>query len=219
MFEATFRTLPNANWLTITLILFFCGFVAFKFIYKERLVQNYFLLFSNNYFFNYGKESKSIFNLYFLISYLFQCLFITLLGFTFLKYYPINPFPVDYHVFLYIASGVSIYFLFKTLVGILLKFIFDLNETYDNVSFQKVSYLTSISLLLFPLLIISVYTTFYSEIIFKITAVLFFILLLYRYLMLVLNNKILIASHLFYFILYLCTVEIAPFIIFYKLKF
>ncbi|WP_410548825.1 DUF4271 domain-containing protein [Aureivirga sp. CE67] len=219
MFETTLRSLPTSNWLSLMLIFSFFLFVGFKLIYKERLFQNYIVFFSNKYFLNFGKDSKSIFNSYFLISYFFQCLFLTLFAFTYFKFNPNDLFSENLLTFGILAGIINVYFIGKLLIGLLFKIVFDISTIYESVTFQKVSYLTSIAFLLFPLLIISNYSQFYPEKIFKISLILFIILLLYRYLMLVLNNKLLIVSYLFYFILYLCTVEIAPFIIFYKLKF
>ena len=83
--------------------------------------------------------------------------------------------------------------------------------------FEKINYLNTVILWILPFLIFSNYTENYKELFLNITAVLVLAFLVLRYLLLILNNKKLILSGFFYFILYLCALEIAPLIIFLKL--
>jgi hypothetical protein len=56
-----------------------------------------------------------------------------------------------------------------------------------------------------------------KELFFKITFLVFVILLVLRYSLVLVNNKKLITNNLFYFMLYLCALEIAPLAIILKL--
>ena len=57
----------------------------------------------------------------------------------------------------------------------------------------------------------------FDDLIFKITIFVFLFLLIIRYSLLLINNKKLIFNNLFYFILYLCALEIVPLVIILKL--
>ncbi|NQV78269.1 MAG: DUF4271 domain-containing protein, partial [Lutibacter sp.] len=65
--------------------------------------------------------------------------------------------------------------------------------------------------------VLSVYLSEYKGLLFEITFLVFLLVLILRYVLILLNNKKLIFNNLFYFILYLCALEIAPLIIVLKL--
>ena len=102
-------------------------------------------------------------------------------------------------------------------LGKLLAILFDLEKEHENITYLKMSYLSNFCLLIFPLLILALYLFYDSSIAaIIVAAIAVFILLLY-YILIVKNNQKVILKNLFYFILYLCALEVAPLIFLYKL--
>ncbi len=87
------------------------------------------------------------------------------------------------------------------------------SEKIKHLRYGKLGYLFALSLWLFPIVI------FYQFGVknLYILVLSFIFLILVRVGLLTLNNKTLIYKNLFYFILYLCTLQIAPLLILYKL--
>ena len=79
------------------------------------------------------------------------------------------------------------------------------------------NYLSNLMLWSLPLILLSFYLQFFKSATLKITILFFIIMLVFRYVLLLINNKKLILNNLFYFILYICTLEIAPLILILKL--
>jgi hypothetical protein len=110
-----------------------------------------------------------------------------------------------------------LYIIFRYIIGGLLGFIFDVHYDQKYFTFLKISNLSLISVLLFPLLVLINYSVgnFHKFlIVFGLVIVLIFSL--FRYYVIVKNEK-LNFSNLFYLFLYLCALELSPFIVIYKL--
>ncbi len=94
--------------------------------------------------------------------------------------------------------------------------LFNYNEEQNYITYLKIIYMNNISLWVLPFLLIHSYTTF-SKDFFKWTSIaIFLILLILRYIFIISRYKKLIRTRLFYFILYICTLEIAPLLLFVK---
>jgi hypothetical protein len=110
-----------------------------------------------------------------------------------------------------------VYFILRYFIGVLLGNIFELEDSQNYFTFLKMSNLALISVLVFPLLILTNYSVgvFHKFLItFGIIASL--ALTLFRYFVLIKNEK-LNFNNLFYLFLYLCALELSPFIVIYKL--
>ena len=119
---------------------------------------------------------------------------------------------LSFFVFTVALSWVFFYIILFQLLDISLSKLFDIRDEIGYLLSAKVAYLHNISLLLLPVLIIVVYNDLSLFVLFGVFLVLFLLSLL----LLFVNNKNLIINKLFYFILYLCTLEIAPLLILYK---
>ena len=106
-----------------------------------------------------------------------------------------------------------LFFVLKWSLEYLLSLLFDIKNNTHFFLVSKSSYLFSVAFLLFPVLIVFTYTSLSHKFLFFSTI----FILSVRLILLLINNKKLIFSKLFYFILYICTLEIAPLMILYKL--
>jgi hypothetical protein len=119
--------------------------------------------------------------------------------------------------FLKIIGLLGLFFLIRYLVGVLLAMLFQLSKFHKSIVFVKITYLFAISVFVFPLLIIIFYADKHNSLFFQSILFLLGVLLITRHLFVVKNNKNMMLSGLFYFILYLCALEIAPLLLILKL--
>ncbi len=117
--------------------------------------------------------------------------------------------------FSFIFFGVFAYFLIKWLLEFLLSLLFEIKRTIRFFLLSKLSYLFSVSFFLLLALVLVEYSQVNIYFLLCFSGSLFFL----RAVLIFLNNKKLIFSKLFYFILYICGFEIAPLFILFKLMF
>jgi len=171
-------------------------------------------------FFNDGfiiseiEERASVFNRFSLILFSFTILIFSMLSFFAINYFT-NQTELNSSFFSKILGIVFLYFSLKRILEFLLPMLFSIqSQTIFFLTAKKI-YTDTLALWIFPILIVFFYTQFNKLILFIIIAVLFLI----KILLLFSNNKNLILSKLFYIILYLCAVEIAPLFILFKWMF
>lgn len=218
MNEASKIVLLSNDWMTYLLVSVFVLIAALKYINSEKLLYSTTFFLSNKYVqIYYSKEKYSLVNVFQSLMFLAQ---IVVLSFAILITYQglqLGENPVSFSFFITVAIGVSAYFSIRYLIGLFLSYIFNLGEAHNRLMHYKICYFNNFTLWVFPLIIVAIYIPFYRDLVFKIVGVLVLILLAVRYILVLINNKKLIFSDLFYFILYLCTLEIAPLLIILKL--
>ena len=150
-------------------------------------------------------------------AFLFINLVISASIFVFIMYdYNLQNLEPSSNVMFKLAVGIGVFILIKVLVERLIASLFEMDKLIDDYLFQKITYKNYIGILLLPINALLLFTfTPTSRIIYAI-----FILLL------IVNaigasttfktHQSLLKRNLFYFILYLCALEIAPYIILYK---
>jgi hypothetical protein len=123
----------------------------------------------------------------------------------------------SFYSFTQILTVVVLYIILRYVIGFILGEIFDLYDQQKQLTFLKLSNLSLLSLLLFPLLVFLNYSVGkYHNITIIIGVILVFILFFLHYYKLLKNDK-LNFNNLFYLFLYLCALEIAPLIVIYKM--
>lgn len=123
----------------------------------------------------------------------------------------------DWILFSRIFTFLTIFVLVKYLLEKIVITLFDVEDLFDQFNLQKVSYKSLIGLLFLPITLVLFYSNAANNTIFYYTIVSFAVLNLVFYLIILRNFQKLIFSKLFYFILYLCTFEIAPYYFIYYL--
>jgi len=123
---------------------------------------------------------------------------------------------IDVNIIFKLIIGVGSFILIKVLIERLIASIFEIDNIIDQYLFQKISYKNYLGLLLLPINAILLYSFNNS-----LTLIYIFIglLLIVNIIGLITSFKThqsLIKHNLFYFILYLCALEIAPYLILYK---
>jgi len=116
-----------------------------------------------------------------------------------------------------ITTAYSFFVLLKITVEKIIANVFDIDEIIDTYLYQKHTYRNFISLILFPASIILVYAQNPQPWIFYTIGGLYLIIIMFSYSRVIQKNMNIATRNWFYFILYLCTLEITPYIILYKL--
>ncbi|UJH90523.1 DUF4271 domain-containing protein [Antarcticibacterium sp. 1MA-6-2] len=95
--------------------------------------------------------------------------------------------------------------------------VFDIDDTAEHYLFQKHTYRNFITLCFLPVIIFLVYSPNPAKnAIFTVIGI-FGFAILYTYFRIIRKNGSLVSRNWFYFILYLCALEITPYVILFKL--
>ena len=205
------RTIESLDWITFILVGCVILVTVLRVVYPKRFDDFIKLPISNNYFLTKGKfeELKHPFSvLFFLIQVLTLSLFIFLF---FLEKRELSA-----TIFIKITLASFTFILIKTCIEKLIGSIFDIETIINNYIFTKLSYRNFISLFLIVLNFIfyfSIEPTMLLLFIFSgfiVVLNLFILFINYK------NYRSLIFSNFFYFLLYICALEISPYLILYK---
>lgn len=116
-----------------------------------------------------------------------------------------------------LAFGIGIIILVKILLERLVSSILNMDSIIDNYLFQKVSYKNFLGLLLIPINAILIYSWYPTQISTTLFILILMLINVYGILIFIKNNLKTIKKNWFYFILYLCTLEISPYLVLYKI--
>ncbi|MDO1512531.1 DUF4271 domain-containing protein [Maribacter confluentis] len=206
------RTILQTDWITITLFTsFICVLIAKSFDYT-RFVNFIILPFNNKYITIYTKKEK-LFNWFHILISLFQIinttLFIYFIWREFLNTGVVkNPF-----LFPILLVVIFLFITLKTVVQLANGFVFNSYKTFNELIFKKLTYLNYSGIVLCIANIFLTYVAIDHKIIIIIGSILFIAINIIGWLTVLRNYQNFISSYFFYFILYLCALEIAPLVI------
>ena len=209
------RITDSKDWATLLFVLAFAIIAITKSVYENRFGDFINLIFSDKYSKVYRDSSqlKSSFTISLFIVQIISIAFfiqITLSIFGYAK-------KTDEILYIQIFTFLIFFVLAKFLIEKIIGTAFNIEEFVEQFNLQKVIYRTYISLFILPVNVILFY---YDSISKNIPIIFISIILLISiliYLVSIKNYQNLIFSKLFYFILYLCTLEIAPYFFMYYL--
>jgi len=115
-----------------------------------------------------------------------------------------------------LVVGIGIFVLIKVLLERLIGSLFEIDKLIDAYLFQKISYKNYLGLLLVPINVFLIFSFKPNLTIIYIIIIILLIINVSGLFTTIKTNQSLIKQNLFYFILYLCALEIAPYIIIYK---
>lgn len=116
-----------------------------------------------------------------------------------------------------LAFAITIIIIIKILIERLVSSILKIDSIISEYLLMKTSYKNFLGLLLIPINALLIYTLNVSQSIIIVFVSLLVLINLIGVLIFIKDNLRLIKNNLFYFILYLCTLEISPYFILYKL--
>jgi len=217
MFEGIEKISVTSDWITLIFIVVLIMIAILQFNFTERFSKLFSLVYSEKYYTDYIKTRPLIFNWFHVIFF-----FIIIFNISLSIYFTINAFSTSdktgqFYFYFQILIMTLSYFSFRYFVGYLLGNIFELEEGQSYFTFLKMSNLALVSVLIFPLLILTNYSVgFFHKFLITFGIVASLAIALFRYFVLIKNEK-LSFNNLFYLFLYLCALELSPFIVIYKL--
>ncbi|WP_299434032.1 DUF4271 domain-containing protein [uncultured Maribacter sp.] len=210
--EPIFRTTGTLDWITILLFSSLLFIIIAKSLFYTRFLNYIILPFNNKYIYMYNKKEKLMnwFNVFFT---LFQIINFSL--FIFFAWSIISQPHPDHQIFGYfvILGTVILFQIIKFIFQIGNGFIFSNIKTFSELVFKKISYLNYSAILMFIANIILCYILKESKTVVYITVILILIINGIGWVTVLKNHQKFITNNFFYFILYLCALEIAPFVI------
>jgi len=209
----TQRAIENKDWATILFLLCFSILAINKNVFAVRFAEYSRLIISDKYtkIYKDSNNIRSSFTISLFIVQLISGAFfvqICLKAFGFIDHYTLIS-------FIKILNFLSFFILSKYCIEKIIAITFNIEEFTEQFNLQKLNYRTYISLLILPANLILFYNDFSTKIPIFIIMIALMLTNIILYLLFLRNYQNLILSKFFYFILYLCTLEIAPYFFLY----
>lgn len=203
------------EWFTVFIVLGLAAIALSKVLFSVRFNDFVAVLGNSKYLKIYSRDQKFVDGFE---SLLFFNLIISLSIFGFLSYSTlIEPIKFELLTFAKIVFGVTALVLIKVLLERLIGSLFEVDKLIDLYLFQKTSYLNFSGFVLLPINVLLLYSIHPSKWIIYVSIGLIIVINSVGLITSFKNHQKLILNNLFYFILYLCALEIGPYLILYKL--
>ena len=203
------RLIENKDWATVLFVFSFAVIAVTKATFEARFADFSKLIVSDKYnkIYKEGSQLFSWFNIALLfVQFVSVSFFIHLV----LAYFGIGS-KYDWILFIQLLTICSIFILAKFLIEKIIAVSFDFEELIEQYNLQKLNYRTYISLCLLPINMLLYYTNNLSISVIYVLISLVLVANVLTYLNSLKVYQKFIIGKLFYFILYLCTLEIAPY--------
>lgn len=206
------RTFISLDWMTLTLSFVLILITLAKYLFQNKFENFVVLPFNNKYLLVYGKKS-SWFDGFHIIMTFFQMVNLAL--FIFLAIDTFTEVPSEQRLILFftLVLSVMVYHLLKVLLQMGKGFVFNTQKLINDLIYTKQTYFNHGSMVLFGSNILLIYVLEGSKTLIYITIFLFILINAIGLAKLLKNYQKELLGHLFYFILYLCTLEIAPLVL------
>ncbi|PIF61592.1 DUF4271 domain-containing protein [Flavobacterium sp. 11] len=207
------RITESKDWATVLFVLSFAIIAVTKSVFENRFGDFANLIFSNKYNKVYRDSShlKSGFTI--------SLFFVQVISLAFFIQISLSYFghasKTDWILYIQIFTFLTFFVLSKYLIEKIIATSFNIEEFMEQFNLQKVTYRTYIGLIILPLNIILFYYDSFSRNIPLLIITIILIMNILTYLISIKNYQNIIFGKLFYFILYLCALEIAPYYFMY----
>ncbi|WP_299120465.1 DUF4271 domain-containing protein [uncultured Winogradskyella sp.] len=208
------RNFITYEWFTIFTIVGLFAIVAAKFLFTLRFNDFLYVIGNSKYLKIYSKDQKFIDQF---DSFLFVNLALSFSIFIYFAYSTfITSIPFELTSFLKLLFAVSTIIIIKTLLERLIGSLFDIDSLIDDYLFQKTTFKNYSGFVLLVANLFLIYTNILAEVVIISAFSIVCIINLIGFLTSFKNYQKLINPNFFYFLLYLCALEIAPYILLYK---
>jgi len=209
------RILEHRDWATYLFVFSFVLIAITKTAFETRFSEFLRILVTDKYIKVY-KDTSHLMSGFTILLFIVQ-----IISFSFFIQLVLNFFgyvsKTDWIIFIRIFTFFGIFVLSKFLIEKIVATIFNIEEFAEQFNLKKVSYRTFIGLILLPINIYLFYNNTPSNILIYFTIAVILIINLFSYLVSLKIYQNLLIGKLFYFILYLCALEIAPYYFMYYL--
>ncbi|TLP82640.1 DUF4271 domain-containing protein [Maribacter sp. ACAM166] len=210
--EPITRTFAQTDWITLTLVFSLLFPLIAKSFYYSRFFSFIILPFNDKYVTMYRKKEK-LFNGFHILWSIFQIINTSLFIFFIWRRDLLpseikNPF-----IFPTLLAGVFFFLSIKTIVQLVNAFVFNSYKTLSDLIFRKLTYLNYSGIVLFIGNVLLTYVYIDSKTVILIALIFFLAINIIGWVTVLRNYRNFISSYFFYFILYLCALEISPLVI------
>ncbi|OWP83332.1 DUF4271 domain-containing protein [Flavobacterium davisii] len=212
-YELIPRIVENKNWITIVFIVAIGVVTVTKAVFEKRFIDFVRLLFNNKYIKIY-KDPSNLMTWFTILLF-----FVQLISFSFfiqlvLSYYGYTT-KTNWISFIQIITFLTFFVLSKYLIEKIIATSFDTELFIEQFNLFKISYRTYLGILLLPVDMVLYYTNLTNQYVILGILVIILIINTITYLVSLRNYQNLLLRKLFYFILYICALEIAPYFFVY----
>jgi hypothetical protein len=207
------RVIENTDWATILFVVSFAVIAITKSAFENRFADFAKLIYSDKYTNVYKDNSnlRSGFTISLFFIQIISLAFFIQLSLSFFGYAS----KTDWILYIQIITFLFFFVLSKFLIEKIIATAFDIEEFVEQFNLQKVTFRTYIGLFILPINIILFYYDSISRNILMFFIAIVLIINTFTYLVSIKNHQNIIFGKLFYFILYLCALEIAPYYFMY----
>ena len=207
------RIVENKDWATALFIFAFVLIAIAKSMFENRFNEFSRLIISDKYIKVYRDSSQ-------MASWFTVSLFVVqLISLSFFIQLALHTFGIvsktDWLIYIQIFTFLTFYILSRYLIELIIATAFDIEEFVAQFNLQKVSYRTYIGVFLLPINCFLFYSDSISKELLLGFIAIVLIINLFTYLVSLKNYQNILMGKLFYFILYLCALEIAPYYFMY----
>ncbi|MBP9792381.1 MAG: DUF4271 domain-containing protein [Flavobacterium sp.] len=212
-YELIPRIVENKDWITIVFIVALLVVVIAKASFENRF-NDFMNLIVNNKYLKIYKDPSNLLSWFTILLF-----FVQLISFSFfvqlvLSFWGYTT-KTNWISFIQVITFLSFFVLSKYLIEKIIATSFNMESFIEQFNLFKVSYRTYIGLLLLPVNIFLYYTDYVNKYVIISILVILLIINALTYLVSLRNYQKLLFGKLFYFILYICALEIAPYYFMY----
>ena len=207
------RIIENKDWATALFVLSLILIALTKSVFENRFNDFTKLIYSDKYIKMY-RDSSHLLSGFTIALFVVQIISFSFFLQLFLSYYG-RASKSDWMLFIQLFTFITYFILAKFLIEKIIATAFKIEEFMEQFNLKKVTYRTYIGLIILPIDLILYYFDTFSKNIFLPIFTIALIINIFTYLLTIKNYQSLIMGKLFYFILYLCALEIAPYYFMY----
>ncbi len=206
------KIVVSLDWITIVLFASMVVLALGKYLFQSKFLNFIILPFNNRYVVLYNKKGRLL-NWFHILLTVFQLINFSLFLFFVQKTFFDAQSNSNLFIFFVIAGVLLLFQLIKLLLQFTKGYIFNTTNLVSELQFNKISYLNHSSLVMFISNVLLAYIFKDSRIIIYSTIILIVSINIIGLVKLLKNYQKAIIPYFFYFILYLCALEIAPLVI------
>jgi len=213
--QALERSVTSNDWITLVFVACLILITIAKVAYESRFIDFAELLINEKYLLKAGKDIQFE-NPFNLILFTAQFLSISLFIYLAFEQFEISSDVTSFLLYLRIALAYVVFVSLKFFIERMLGVLFNGEQQLNAYQLSKLSYRSYFALILLPVNALFVYAVHPNILAIQIVVAIFIIFNIISLFNTYRRYEKLIYNNLFYFILYLCALEIAPYFILYK---
>lgn len=206
------KTITSLDWMTITLFVGLVVLALGKYLFHKKFLNFIILPFNDKYILLHNKKGQFSHWFHLLLTF-FQLVNLSLFLFLIFKTFDLTNYEETSTAYLIILGFLALFQLVKFLLQMFTAFVFNNQSLVGSIIFSKISYLNYSSIIIAIANILLIYITTDSKTTIYVALSLILLINGIGITKLLKNHQKALFPYFVYFILYLCTLEIAPLVL------